>query len=470
LQEIEMEMKKPQGMFKMDGMHRHGMAPEKAEPLDWHARITNNPLVDAFDEKMVVHPGAGAAPVAPECLEEKLNELTHTRRTMRSCAYIHIPYCETRCLYCMFYNKPYRNADESRIFTDHLIRELQLWADRPVQQMDPVHTVYFGGGTPTALEAGDIKRLLDAVHAYLPLANDAEITFEGRLSNFGIDKMEACISGGVNRFSLGVQTFDTKTRQAVGRRSTKEQLIAQLERLLSFDQAAVVVDLIYGFPYQTLETWVEDLCIVDELGLDGVDCYQLRVFPGSPLHKYIENGKLPAGPDHKLRAEMFAMSVEMLTNFNWNRLSVSHWGRTRRERNFYNYFAKTRSDNLAFGPGGGGSLHGCAYMGERRVDEWMKAVQEGRKPVSVLLNRAKHWDFNRAISEHMELNYFNLNKITQEFSSPLLQKHLEPVLANWTDAGLMVRRGDFHHLTVAGQFWQPRMTQLLMDITKNIEL
>ena len=122
---------------------------------------------------------------------------------------------------------------------------------------------------------------------YLPLANDCEITYEGRLSGFGTDKMEAALAGGANRFSLGVQSFDTKIRQAVGRRSDKETLIRQLEKLMSYDQAAVVIDLIYGFPFQTLETWKEDLRIGRELNLDGIDCYQLRVFEKSPLYKYI---------------------------------------------------------------------------------------------------------------------------------------------------------------------------------------
>lgn len=89
--------------------------------------------------------------------------------------------------------------------------------------------------------------------------------------------MEAALAGGANRFSLGVQSFDTKIRQAVGRRSDKETLIRQLEKLMSYDQAAVVIDLIYGFPFQTLETWKEDLRIGRELNLDGIDATAPRV-------------------------------------------------------------------------------------------------------------------------------------------------------------------------------------------------
>ena len=94
-----------------------------------------------------------------------------------------------------------------------------------------------------------------------------------------------------------------------------------------------------------------DLRIGRELNLDGIDCYQLRVFEKSPLYKYIQNGKLPPGPDHELRAAMFQEAVQSMHEAGWKRLSISHWASNTRERNFYNYYAKTRTDCLAFGPG-----------------------------------------------------------------------------------------------------------------------
>lgn len=215
-----MEMKMPVHVMKRGG------SPEEAS---WRARVTGNPLRDAFDPKIMTHAGMSASLVPDEELAVRIEEIADTVRGRRTVAYINVPYCETRCLYCLFYIKPYRNAEESRAFTDLLIRELELWNKRNVQTGRPLEAVYFGGGTPTALEASDIVRLIRAVKKNLPLANDCEITFEGRLSNFGPDRMEACMEGGTNRFSLGVQTFDTKIRQAVGRRSTKEELVRQLE-------------------------------------------------------------------------------------------------------------------------------------------------------------------------------------------------------------------------------------------------
>lgn len=150
----------------------------------WLAKVSQNPIVEAFPEKIDIHPGMDSSMLLPTEMPEVLSELVSKPRTRRTVAYINVPYCETRCLYCLFYIKPYRNKEESKAFADTLIKELQLWSDKPVQKGEPVHAVYFGGGTPTALEACDIERIIKAVRRYLPLANDCEITYEGRFVRF----------------------------------------------------------------------------------------------------------------------------------------------------------------------------------------------------------------------------------------------------------------------------------------------
>ncbi|MFR6518464.1 MAG: radical SAM protein [Bilophila wadsworthia] len=223
---------------------RVGQPSVPAEGLErYFAREGVDPLPYAFEGKIAVHPGLGGSGVEKQDFEATLEPLLAEPRTGKTVAYIHVPFCETHCLYCGFYNKAYRE-DESRIYADALIQELRLWRGRPGQDAGPVHAVYMGGGTPTALQAGDLRRILKEVRAVLPLANDCEITVEGRLSNFGPDKMEACFEGGANRFSLGVQSFDTEIRQAMGRVSDRDTLIRQLQLLQSYDQAAVIVDLI----------------------------------------------------------------------------------------------------------------------------------------------------------------------------------------------------------------------------------
>ena len=154
---------------------RVGQPSVPAEGLErYFAREGVDPLPYAFEGKIAVHPGLGGAGVEKQDFEATLEPLLAEPRTGKTVAYIHVPFCETHCLYCGFYNKAYRE-DESRIYADALIQELRLWRGRPGQDVGPVHAVYMGGGTPTALQADDLRRILKEVRAVLPLANDCEI-------------------------------------------------------------------------------------------------------------------------------------------------------------------------------------------------------------------------------------------------------------------------------------------------------
>ena len=322
-----------------------------------------------------------------------------------------------------------------------------------------------GGGTPTALQADDLRRILKEVRAVLPLANDCEITVEGRLSNFGPDKMEACFEGGANRFSLGVQSFDTEIRQAMGRVSDRDTLIRQLQLLQSYDQAAVIVDLIYGFPMQTMDRWLSDIATAQSLKLDGADCYQLNVYRNTPLAKAIESGRLPAGADVPMQSAMFAAGVKAMQKGFYRRLSISHWARTSRERNLYNLYVKGRAHCLAFGPGAGGNLDGFFYLNQSDYRAWQEEVRAGRKPIAMLFRPFPQGKLFKAIAEGMEQGWLDMPGLEAAYGIPLGEVW-KPVLEQWERAGLVERDGAFIVLTLAGQFWQVNLSQLLLDYLK----
>ena len=323
----------------------------------YFAREGVPPLSHAFEGKIAVHPGLGGRKVPKEEMKSHMASLLDRERTGKTVAYIHVPFCRSHCLYCGFYSRAWRD-DESARYTDALIAELELWRGRNALLGAPVHAVYIGGGTPTELHAQDMLRLLKAVRTVLPLANDCEITVEGRLSNFDERKMEACFEGGANRFSLGVQTFHSDIRQSMGRFGTREDMLRGIEKLMSYNQAAVVVDLIYGFPRQDMARWQEDLEIAASLKLDGADCYQLNVYRQTPLGEAITRGQFPPAADIPQQSAMFAKAVEFMEQAFYRRVSMSHWARTSRERNLYNQYVKGPAHCLAFGPGAGGNLHG----------------------------------------------------------------------------------------------------------------
>lgn len=421
-----------------------------------------DPLHAAFKAKAVIHSGPGGMPLMGEAAQKRLSELWEEPRSGKGLAYFHVPFCETRCLYCLFYQNPFKE-DASREYARRLIREIELWSDRAAQNSGLIHAVYFGGGTPTALLPEDLKAVIKAVHEHLPLANDCEITLEGRIHHFEDAKMEAALAGGVNRFSLGVQTFNRQVRQSVQRMDGRDALISRLEKLCSYDNAAVVIDLIYGFPGQTMEVWEDDLATAMTLPLDGVDCYQLNVFEKSPLAKYIANGKLPAAADTAQKADMFAKSVEVLTAHQWHRLSNNHWRQTNRERNIYNELGKSACDCLAFGCSAGGRLKGYGFMMNRSLADWSAGVDAGLKPVMVMTAPGPNWALLRTVSSDMESGAINLPCISERFGVDVDALTRE-VTSQWEEAGLVTRTGDWLVQTVAGQFWHVTLAQLLVDL------
>ncbi len=433
-----------------------------SEPdLQHYAAQTKDPLTRAFDKKVATHPAGSATMVPPPQVAERLEQIKQIPRTGKSAAYIHIPFCETHCLYCGFYKRKY-SADDSHRYTDALLAELKMWSDEPVQKSAPIHAVYLGGGTPTALEAVDLARILSGVQKYLPLANDCEITVEGRIGNFDKEKIAATIDNGANRFSLGVQTFDTALRQSMKRLADKKTVMAKLAELKALDQAAVIIDLIYGFPGQTKEMWEEDIRTLHQLEIDGGDLYQLQIFPGTPLHGAIEHGKMKEGLDVATRAHLYDYGCSLMEQEQYRRLSVNHWGRTLRERNIYNHLMRSPAHCLSFGPGAGGNLNGYSMMSDGDYESWRTTVEQGRKPIKMLFQQGPYARLEKTITADFELCRISPVRLGEKFDLDIVQC-LQPLFAQWTEAKLLEEDGDWLHLTRAGQFWQVNLSQLTLD-------
>ncbi len=456
--------------FAFDAPRMNGknfVSPEEGQwsMEQYFAREGVDPLPYAFEGKIAVHPGAGGKMIPPPMIEQTLEDLSQKPRAGLSVAYIHVPFCETQCLYCGFYTRAY-GKEQSAQYVDALIKEMQIWNGRPAQSRGPVHAVYLGGGTPTALEAADLKRLLKAVRTYLPLANDCEITVEGRLHHFGPEKMEACFIGGANRFSLGVQSFTTEIRQSMGRRDSRETVMRGLETLMGYGQAAVIVDLIYGFPNQSMEIWLEDIQTAMDLELDGMDCYQLNVFSQTPLGKAIREGRMPPAADIPMQSSMFAASVEKLQKAFYYRLSLTHWARSSRERNLYNQYVKGSANCLAFGPGAGGNLAGWFFLNQNKYDTWLEHVYSGKKPASMIVAPGSNFYLYRAVAFALEHGWLDVGVLEKKFGVEL-SALLEPLLEQWQRAGLVEVSGKKAVLTLAGQFWQVNISQLMQNFLKH---
>ncbi len=442
--------------------HGHGLS-NNGDITQYFAKENVDPLTHAFEGKIAVHPGVGGNKLSDNEMVSIANELSNKVRNGKSVAYIHVPFCETHCLYCGFYNKGY-NKDFSKKYTDTLISEIELWKGREIYN-SPIHAVYFGGGTPTSLEANDLERMLKTLREHLHLANDCEITIEGRLHNFGQDKIEACLKGGANRFSIGVQTFDTEIRKLMGRIADQETACKQLEVLKSYDQAAVIIDLIYGFPKQSMEKWLNDIKIAQSLNLDGADCYQLNTYGMTPLGKAIKEGKMEAGADIPMQAKMFEASVLAMQSEFYRRLSMSHWARTTRERNLYNLYTKGVTEGLFFGPGAGGALHNHFLINQSNVEKWTELVENKVKPVMQIQKYSDNQKMYKRIAENMEQGRLDFKAIKNEFGKDIYNM-IAIIVEQWTNVGLVNLANEKMVLTMAGQFWQVNLSQIILHRIK----
>ncbi len=428
------------------------------------AHEDGTPLANAFTGKRRVHPSLGMEPVPQEEREQVWHAITARPRRGKSVAYLNVPFCEHHCLFCGFYQNAWRPQEGTR-YVQAVIEHLKRDKDCSYQTEDPIHAVYFGGGTPTALEADDLVRLIEGVRAYLPLAPDCEITVEGRVHGFTADKTKAVFDAGANRVSLGVQSFDTALRRSLGRKKSREELIAFLETLLAMDKGAIIVDLLYGLPGQTLSTWDNDLRTAFEIGLDGVDVYSLKLITGTPLVRGIENGKFVpiAAAEH---GNFYARAVELLDGARWKAISTTHWRRTTRERNLYNLLVKGGAQCLAFGAGAGGSLHGYSYMTSSKVEAFEGQIERGEIPVAHLMRQAPHSDLYNGVKAETELGRLNLKWLSAELNNRAgldADLVLGPLFEQWQRAGLVVLSDDWVDFTVAGCYWQATITQCLLE-------
>jgi oxygen-independent coproporphyrinogen-3 oxidase len=431
---------------------------------DWFAREGVDPLRYAFAEKAAVHAGAGGEHLPSDEVSETWNRLAmlpdnNPRRTV----YVHIPFCRSRCRFCGFYMYG-KNECDSNEYTDALLAEMEQAARQAAVAEQVIHAVYLGGGTPSDLEAVDLCRLVAGIRTILPLANDCEITVEGRVAGFSVDKITACLDGGANRFSIGVQSFSTEIRRKMGRISDREQVLAMLDNLAGNNNAATVIDLIYGFPGQTMDIWQEDVrTFLEETALDGCDMYQLNVFRGGPLATAIEEGRLEPAADIPVQADMFALGRRMAMRERMKRLSMNHWAWNERERNRYNSFTRFGATCIPFGCGAGGRLQGHYFFQEGNLKQYYKFVANREKPIATAMRLSRWRPFFRDLVGSMEEGAVNLHRLARDHGvdAPGL---FAPLLEQWQRVGLITLDGDgWLELTEAGEFWNVTLAQKLID-------
>ena len=243
--------------------------------------------------------------------------------------YLHLPFCLSKCAYCDFASQPLGAAGglpAARRYLEALHVELDLRAASAEFSGAQVETIYLGGGTPTVLPAEWQAELLTRVRYRFGVAEGAEVTVEANPGTVDRAKVAGLLAAGVNRVSLGVQSFSDDVLRTLGRVHDSADAVAAIEAVRAAGCLNLNLDLIYAAPGQSLAEWEETLGRAVEAGPEHISTYGLSVEEGTPLSAAIERGELDA-PDDALYAEMYAMAGDLLTRAGSEHYEISSFAR-----------------------------------------------------------------------------------------------------------------------------------------------
>jgi len=296
--------------------------------------------------------------------------------------YIHYPFCLRKCFYCGFNSRTDASCTSDE-YVAGLLRELEMRSAMP-EKGSSAGTLYFGGGTPSLLEPCQVEIILDAAENYYALSADAEITLECNPGTVTGEKLAAFRAAGVNRLSLGVQSFDDNFLEKLGRAHTAGQALAAFRdaREAGFDN--IGIDLIHSLPGQTLAQWQSELSRASELSPEHLAVYGLSVEEGTPFAFLERQGELLL-PDEEESACMYEKSAEILGANGYEQYEIANFARPGfRSRHNSGYWQ--RRPYLGFGAGAHSYLrlpeYGIRFSNTERAEDYLQLISCGSLPTS----------------------------------------------------------------------------------------
>ncbi len=294
--------------------------------------------------------------------------------------YIHIPFCSHKCHYCDFYSIVDRQ-DRQQSFTDRLVRELR--AQAPFAQNRPLESIFVGGGTPSLLAPNLWKTLLKELDQLFDLsmikAGSGEFSVECNPESVSSELADIYAQGGVNRASLGAQSFNPTHLKALERIHDPAKVPLAIDSLIRAGIKRVSIDLIFAIPGQTLEEWDQDLQTALSLPVEHLSAYGLTYEPGTAMTARLAKGEFIKAQD-ETEARMYQHTIETLRSHGFDRYEVSNHAKPGAEcRHNLNYW--TSKDWLAVGPSASGHFRGSRWKNTPRLDDYLNADDKGFAPL-----------------------------------------------------------------------------------------
>jgi oxygen-independent coproporphyrinogen III oxidase len=358
--------------------------------------------------------------------------------------YVHLPFCPYLCPYCDFAKWPMR-ASSAKHYLTALYVELQSCPQ------EPAATIFLGGGTPNAYDAGSIARLLARIGTHFRVAGDQrEVSIEINPELVSDGDFERYQASGVTRLSIGVQSFDSQEMAVLGRKHTAEQVHAVVRSARAAGIASISIDLMFGTPGQTAQSWRRSLEETIGLGVDHVSAYGLTVEAGTPFAAW-QAREPSAFLDDAAEAEQYALAIETLAEAGYEQYEISNFARSgHRCKHNQNYWAN--GEYVGLGVGAASYRGGLRSAHTRSLAEYVDAALSGR----AIPGDAERLEGLKRTGEAIMLALrtaqgVELRAFKERYGVDVLE-HYAPVVSRFSEAGLLERTDDSMRLTERGRF------------------
>jgi len=291
--------------------------------------------------------------------------------------YIHIPFCQQICHYCDF-NKVFIKNQPVDEYIEALNTEITIQLKNGAISRNP-KTIFLGGGTPTALNNDQLSRLMDIIQLHFDVPSVVEFSSEANPDDLTQEKMQILKEGGVNRLSIGVQSFHPELLKKIGRTHSNEGAVQTIQLAKENGFQNLSIDLMYGLPGQTLDDWNDTLDIAIQLDLPHYSAYSLIIEPKTVFYNLMNKGKLRL-PGEDLEAEMYDVLMRRMEGAGKKQYEISNFAQEGYE-SLHNLIYWKNETYAGIGAGAHGYINGTRYSNVGPLKRYIGMLQEGQLPI-----------------------------------------------------------------------------------------
>ena len=290
-------------------------------------------------------------------------------------AYIHIPFCEHICFYCDF-NKVFIEGQPVDDYIESLIKEIRL--TKAKFPSDNTETIYIGGGTPTSLSASQLDVLLKGVREELPFKDGDEFTVEANPGDLTLEKLKVLQNYGVNRVSMGVQSFNDRLLKKIGRKHSAKDVYDTMKIFEAANFDNISIDLIFALPNQTIEDFEDTLNQALSLDLPHYSMYSLILENKTMFYNWARQGRLHL-PGIDVEGDMFELAIDKMTKAGRHQYEVSNFAKPGKESQ-HNLIYWNNEHYYGLGAGASGYLGNIRYKNHGPIQHYLKPLENDELP------------------------------------------------------------------------------------------